>query len=143
MEAITSPLAREVSQFREAVDHDPGRPQLIDAGTYPLHHLGELDFRGVKEGLLAGCAEDAAQVGEVHEIDAVERPAMGCCEAGQLVERLGERDQKGALVVRHAYPKELESQGCLARAGVSFQQIQARNGQTAGENVIEACDARG
>ena len=109
VEAVARPLARQVAQLREAVDHDPGRAQLVDPGPDPLDHLGEFDLRGMEQGLLAGLAEDAAQVREVHDLDAVERPAMRSGEGGQLVERLGKGDQEGALLARHADLEELEA----------------------------------
>ena len=68
MQAIARPLARQVAQLREAVDHHPGRAELLDPCPDPLDHLGELDLRGVEHGLLAGLAEDAAQVREIHDL---------------------------------------------------------------------------
>ena len=70
VETVARALACQMAQLRQAVDHDPGRPELVDTGPDPLDDLGELDLRGMEQGLLTCLAEDPPQVGEVHDLDA-------------------------------------------------------------------------
>ena len=143
MQAVARPLACQVAQLREAVDHHPGRAKLVDPCPDLLDHLGELNLGRMEHGLLTCLAEDAAQVREVHDLDALERPAMRSGERGKLVERLGERHQERGLVTRHAGMEKLERQRRLARTCLAFQQIQASHRQSAHQDSVQAVDAGG
>ena len=73
----------------------------------------------------------------------VERPAVRCGEGSQLVQRLGKGNQECRLLACCTDLQELEGQGRLARACLAFEQIEARPGQAACQDAIQAVDAGG
>ena len=68
------------------------------------------------------------------------------CEAAKVAsssQRLGKGDQEGTLLARYTDLKKLEGQRRLARACLTFQQIEGRSGQSAHQDTIQAVDAGG
>ena len=93
---VAERVLREQAHLRQAVEDDAHRRDAIDLRRQRADRLAELDLRRVEDRLL-GVGIAAALVGQLEDVDAVERPAVRADDGGELLGGLGERDVEAAL----------------------------------------------
>ena len=141
-----APVARgirgEVADLEQAVvDDAPGAvagDRLLDRDAGAV----QPDVGGLEDGLVAHPLEGVLRV-QLLDHEAVERPAMRGGDLGEFGARLGEADIEHGLSPPQPGAQELQPEGGLAGAGRTLHEIDARPGQPAAEDLVEAGDARG
>src|SRR5204863_2222722 len=81
-----------------------------------------------------------ALVGQLEDVDAIERPAVRVDDCLELLGGLGQRDVKAPLAALGALDQEAQRERRLARAGRSLEQVDAPTRQAAAEDLVEALD---
>ena len=96
--AIAQRALREQPDFRQAVDHDPPRLDLLDRLEDPLGRLAELEVGGIKQALLLLLVEQAFGRDQLENVERiVEAPAVRGGALAQLLLGFRQSDVEAAL----------------------------------------------
>ncbi|KAF1854886.1 hypothetical protein Lal_00009772 [Lupinus albus] len=140
--AVAQRILRQQAHFRQAVEHDAGRPDPVDLVHHVARRLAQLHFGGVEDRLLRIRVEHQV-AGQLEDLEAVDRPAVARGDGHQFVRRFRQRDVQPAFAARRAVEQELQAQRGLARAGRTLDEVDALRCQAAAENIVEAGNAGG
>src|SRR6056297_2489414 len=141
VQSIHSIAASEMTEFREAVDHQSRGLYLVDPGLDQLNHLHQLYFRRVEHALLALIAHDPPQVRQVHDLVCRLLLEKKHGEGFKLLLRFGERDEEGGLVVLSPGQQILQGQCRLGRTWLTFDEIKTTARQPALQDMIQSANA--
>ena len=138
---VTQRVLREQPHFRKRIEHEPCGLELRDALEQKRAQRVQLDLRRLEQRVLSLRRERPLDLGQLDDLDAVERPAVRLGYRVELRLRLRERHVEARLGAPNALQQELERERRLAHARVAVDQIETVAGQASVENLVEAGNA--
>ncbi len=136
-----SGIAGQHAQLGERVEDEALGTNLIHLAEDVGDGVGELDFRGMEDGVLGLRFQVFFRGNHLEDFEAVGAPAVGAGDLFELVARLRKGDVEGSFPIADALEEELEGEGGFAGAGVAFDEVEVALGESAKKDVVEAGDA--
>src|SRR4029079_11318743 len=103
---VAQGIAGQEAHLGERVEHDAARTDALHDLQHSARRLVELDFGRVEERVVT--AARGLRRGQLVQLDAVERPAVGGGYGSQLFRRLREGDVEARLPEAGAFEEELK-----------------------------------
>ncbi len=140
---VAKRVLREETQLGKAVEHEALRPDLLNPLHDQVHGGAELNLPWVKDCLLASVPQHLLDRGEFEDVNAIQRPSVGCDHSRQFLVRLRQCDVQRLFASPDPFQQELKAQGRLTRAGCSFQKIDSCRSEASTQYKIQTrCSGR-
>jgi len=139
--AIAQRPAGQQAQFRQRVEHDPPRRQLLDVAQDALRGFAQFHLGRMEHRVLLFRLQGVRRRYHLPHVHAAEVPAVRLGDAGQFRAGFRQGHVEHPLALARAFHQELQRDRGLARTGCAFHDIEAVAGESAGEYVVQAVDA--
>ena len=120
---VTKRGVRQQTQLGEGIEHESRRIHLIDFVEKRLRGFVQLQFGGMKNGVLAFVRELLFERREFEDREVAQIPLMRFGDRHDLVACLGERDIESFFANRLAGQKELQRERGFAHAGLTAKEV--------------------
>ena len=139
--AVLEGIAGEHAELGNGIEDEAVRLEFVHFGEDGGNGVGQLDFRGMEDGVLGFGPEVVVGRNHLEDFEAIEGPAVGESDLLELSGRFGEGDVENAFAEADAFEEELEGEGGFAGAWIALNEVEVARGKSAMKDVIEAGNA--
>jgi len=140
---IAQGCLREEAQLGKRIESDPRRIYSIDSLKEHLGCLVELDLGRMEKRVLRFERKLLVNGGQLHDLDSIERPAMGARDFLHFVACFRQANVENFLAGLCSRQQELQCQRRLAGAGLALNKKDATTRQSASQNIVQPGDSGG
>src|SRR6202034_2050379 len=138
--AVLEGIAGEHTELGEGVEDETMGLDFVDLLEDRGDGVGELDFRGMEDGVLGLGPEVVVGRDDLEDFEPIERPAVRQANLPEFFGGFGEGDIEDTLAAANAFEEELEGQGGFAGTWIALDEVEVAGREAAMEDVIQAGD---